>query len=225
MAQNLPPISDDDRLAATPPSGEPSIARGPHRLAKPAALVVAGLVVGGLVGYAIGNGGGDQGATTGQQAEATATVTAPATDSTPQTTEQSVASAEPHAGGLKVGESGEVAGALEITLVSFAESSSRGGVVKYKATMEVKNLGNEEIDPFCGGSGATLIDGQGRKFEGTDVMNYDGSTNNCGDAIQPGLSEGNFVMEFKTPPDAKPSQLLLYGDYDYEDEAKSWNVQ
>ena len=152
-------------------------------------------------------------------------MTAPATDSPPQTTEQSAASAAPQAGGLKVGESGDVGGLFGITLVSFAQSSSRGGVVKYKATMEVKNLGNEEIQPFCGDSGATLIDGQGRKFEGTSVMDYDGNTNNCGDAIQPGLSQGDLVMEFKTPPDAKPSQLLLYGDYDYEDEAKSWNVQ
>lgn len=225
MAQNLPPISDDDKPVASPPKGDSPAARGPHRLAKPAALVVAGLVVGGLVGYAIGNGGGDQASKTGQQAEMTETVTAPATDSASQTTEQSAASAAPQGGELKVGESGDVGGALEITLVSFAQSSSSGGVVKYKATMEVKNLGNEEINPFCADSDGTLIDGQGRKFEGTDVQNYDGSTNNCGDAVQPGLSEGNFVIEFKTPPDAKPSQLLLYGDYEYKDEAKSWNVQ
>jgi hypothetical protein len=133
-----------------------------------------------------------------------------------------VASAEPQGGELKVGESGDVAGALEITLVSFVQSGSGGGVTKYKATVEVKNLGNEEIDPFCGDE-ATLIDEQGRKFKG-DASLDDGS-NNCGDSIQPGLSQGNYVMDFKTPPDAKPSQLLLYGDYDYEEEAKSWNVQ
>ena len=223
MAQNLPPISDDDRPAASRPPGEPPAARGAHRLAKPAALVVAGLVVGGLVGYVLGNGGGDQGATTGQQAEATATVTAPATDSASQTTEQSAASAAPQGGELKVGESGDVGGLFGITLVSFAESSSRGGVVKYKATMGVKNLGSEEVDPFCGGSGATLIDDQGRKFEGDAVI--DDGTNNCGDPIQPGLSQGKYVIEFKTPPDAKPSQLLLSGDYDHEDEAKSWSVK
>ncbi len=38
------------------------------------------------------------------------------------------------------------------------------------------------------------------------------------------LSKGPYAMDFELPSDAKPSELKLFGDYAYEDDAAVWNV-
>jgi len=90
---------------------------------------------------------------------------------------------------------------------------------KWILTVEAKNEGNEPEEPFCGSAGAALEDSGERVYSGEAVLGE--SSDNCGDALQPGLT-GTYKGEFKLPPDAEPAIAILYGDYDQEEEAKVW---
>lgn len=102
------------------------------------------------------------------------------------------------------------------------ESSSSGEETTWLATIEVKNNGSSPAEVFCGGSEATLIDTQGRSYEGEGVLN--GSTANCGNAIGPGLTVDNYVVEFTLPSSADPALIEIAGGEFGEGPYRSWAV-
>lgn len=108
---------------------------------------------------------------------------------------------------------------------SLAEESASEGVVRWVATITVKNNGSEPAELFCGDSGAELVDSLGRSYGAKSVISFsEGGSANCGDAVQPGLTIDNFKMEFSLPADAKPALLeLSAGEYG-EGPTKSWAV-
>ncbi len=219
----LPPIKSQTPPPSHDPSGSDTVA-GRRVLTIVGGTIVVlliGLVVGGLAGSQLGNEG-----------VATVTVTAKSdgagTTSGAQgdTSGSEVASGnKPSNNGLSIGSTGNVADVFGITLDSFDQTSESGDSVKYRAAMTVKNLGSEAVSPFCGGSGAILLDSQGRKFEGSNDAAIETDTAmNCSGAIGPGLSKGPYLMDFELPSDAQPSELKLYVLHEYEDKAAVWKV-
>lgn len=102
------------------------------------------------------------------------------------------------------------------------EASSEEEATWY-ATFEVKNNGSNPVELFCGGSEATLVDAAGRNYEGEGVLAS--NTANCGNAIQPGLTIDNYVVEFTTPADAEPALIEVAGGEYGEGPTKSWGVE
>lgn len=92
---------------------------------------------------------------------------------------------------------------------------------KWILTIEAKNEGSEPEEPFCGSAGGVLIDAEDNIYTGEAVLG--GSSDNCGEELQPGLT-GTFRSEFKLPADAVPVGVALYGDYEQEEEAKTWEL-
>lgn len=92
---------------------------------------------------------------------------------------------------------------------------------KWILTVEAKNEGKEPKEPFCGGAGGVVIDAEDRNYSGEAVLSE--SSDNCGEALQPGLT-GIYKSEFKLPSGAVPVGLALYGDYEQEEEAKTWEL-
>jgi hypothetical protein len=92
---------------------------------------------------------------------------------------------------------------------------------KWTLTIEAKNEGKEPEEPFCGSAGGTLIDAEDRNYSGEAVLGE--GSDNCGEALQPGLT-GTYKSEFKVPPGATPVGVALYGDYEQEEEAKTWEL-
>jgi hypothetical protein len=90
---------------------------------------------------------------------------------------------------------------------------------KWFLTIEAKNEGTEPKQPFCGDGGSVLVDGAGRTYSGEAVLGS--GSDDCSDELQPGLT-GTFKAEFSLPPDAKPVATAIYGDYEQEEEAKTW---
>ncbi len=216
----LPPIKSQAPQPSHDPGGSDTVAgrRVLTIVGGTIAVLLIGLVVGGLAGSQLGNEG-----------VATVTVTAKSdgagsTSGAQGGTSGSEGVSKPSNSGLSIGSTGNVAGLFGITLDSFDRRSASGDSVIYRATMTVKNLGSETVGPFCGGSGAILLDSQGRKFEGESVLSS--SSVNCGPDgdIGPGLSEGPYLMDFELPSDAQPSELKLFGGYEYEDDAAVWKV-
>lgn len=107
-------------------------------------------------------------------------------------------------------------GYLTIKPVDFAQEGS-----KWILTMEAKNEGSEPKQPFCGGAEAVLVDAEGNTYTGEAVLSE--SSDNCGEELQPGLT-GTFKSEFKLPGGAKPVAAAIYGDYEQEEEAKTWEL-
>lgn len=115
------------------------------------------------------------------------------------------------------------AGQMTLTPVSFSRLSEAGDTATYQAVVSVKNNGSAGISPFCGGSGAIVLDSKSRSFDGDSSIGSDSS--NCGDDVQPGLTAGNFKMMFKMPADAKPKILKLWGETGNEENAQLWHVK
>ena len=113
----------------------------------------------------------------------------------------------PTEGLLDIGEAGPV-GTMAITPESFTEITNQGETVEYQAILSVQNNGSEGINPFCGDEGA-LIDTTGRTFDGHSDIGLNSS--NCGDDVQPGLTQSDYRLKFNVPSDAKPSFLKLWG--------------
>jgi hypothetical protein len=90
---------------------------------------------------------------------------------------------------------------------------------KWTFTLEAKNEGSSPAEPFCGLGSSTLIDGEEREFSGETLLSFEGGGDNCGDALQPGLT-GTYVEEFALPPNAKP--VVVYVAAEYGEEGKSW---
>lgn len=79
-------------------------------------------------------------------------------------------------------------------------------------------------DVFCGDTGASLTDTQGRSFDGTDPILVDGSSD-CGDDVQPGLAQGGYLVDFKLPADAQPATISLWCGIDQDEaNAATWPV-
>lgn len=89
---------------------------------------------------------------------------------------------------------------------------------KWILTVEAKNEGNEPESPFCGDAGAALGDAAGRTYSGEAVLG--GGSQDC-EELQPGLT-GVFKGEFSLPTDAQPVVAAIYGDFEQEEEAKTW---
>ena len=117
------------------------------------------------------------------------------TTSTPTTTSSSYAA--------------KTVGTLSIQPTSFTKLSTSGDTATWRVTISVKNNGTSSADPFCGDDGASLMDSQARTFDGTSVIFGDAS--NCGDDIQPGLTQSGYEMDFKTPASSQPTMLSLWG--------------
>ncbi len=122
---------------------------------------------------------------------------------------------------LALGQPGKV-GQYEITPTSFKRMSASGDTATYHAVVSVKNNASDSISPFCGDSGAELVDAKGRTFDPESVI--DDNSNNCED-VQPGLTLSNFKIAFKVPTAAKPRILRLWGDYDNEALPQIWSVK
>lgn len=98
---------------------------------------------------------------------------------------------------------------------------SGDGEGKWTLTVEAKNSGSSPLEPFCGGGESILVDAEGNEYSGEAVLFKGGA--NCGDALQPGLT-AKYLVEFHTPPNAVPVAAYVYGDYELEEEGKTWEL-
>lgn len=98
---------------------------------------------------------------------------------------------------------------------------SEEGEGKWVMTIEAKNSGSSPLEPFCGGGESILIDAEGNEYSGDSLLFKDGA--NCGDALQPGLT-AKYLAEFNLPPNAAPVAAYIYGEYELEEEGKTWEL-
>ncbi len=108
----------------------------------------------------------------------------------------------------------------EVENLSIKPISLEGGDGTFTLTIEAKNEGDGPVDPFCGLGSSILMDAEEREFSGETVLSYEGGGDNCGDALQPGLT-GTYVEEFEMPPNAKPVLVYIAAEYGGED-GKTW---
>jgi hypothetical protein len=101
--------------------------------------------------------------------------------------------------------------------------SSSGEEATWFVTIEAQNNGSSPVEMFCTGSEVTVVDSLGRSYDGEGVLAED--TANCGDAIQPGLTIDNFVVEFTLPSGAEPALIEIAGGEYGEGPSKSWAVE
>jgi hypothetical protein len=102
------------------------------------------------------------------------------------------------------------------------KGTTSGDETTWLATIEVKNNGSSPAEIFCGGSEATLIDTQGRSYEGEGVLS--GSSANCGNAIGPGLTVDNYIIEFTLPTGAEAALIEIAGGEYGDGPFRSWAV-
>lgn len=122
---------------------------------------------------------------------------------------------------LQLGEAGQV-GDLILRPTTFLKTGEGAEAAVWVVTISAKNDGSEPVNPFCGGSGAEVEDSEGRTFGGDSII---GSSRNCGDDLQPGLSADNYKMRFKLPKDAQPVLLRLEDEFTFDKaEKKTWAV-
>ncbi|WP_217924615.1 hypothetical protein [Miltoncostaea oceani] len=76
------------------------------------------------------------------------------------------------------------------------------------ATVEIRNVGSVKVDPFCGNTGAILIDDQGRNFE-ADMDSVSITGNSICTGVQPGFRSTE-KLAFAIPDGAKVSALALW---------------
>lgn len=111
----------------------------------------------------------------------------------------------------------EAAGTVGYLTIKPIDISQEGS--KWILTVEAKNEGSEPKQPFCGDAGAALGSAEGNTYTGEALLSD--SSDSCGEELQPGLT-GTFKSEFKLPEGTKPVVAVIYGDYEQEEEAKSW---
>jgi hypothetical protein len=130
-------------------------------------------------------------------------------------------------GSVSGGEIGtaKTVGTDSYTPTALTKISDNGSQATWRASITLKNNGSNSVDEFCANDGASLTDTQGRTYDGTAVVNQDGSAN-CAGNVQPGLSGGPFLMDFQLPTGAKPASLSLWGSILVNDQssAQTWNV-
>jgi hypothetical protein len=115
-----------------------------------------------------------------------------------------------------------IAGSFTLTPASLTKTTGGSGSATWTATVTVKNNARESTSPFCGGTGATLLDTQDRSFDPEAVISESSAT--CED-IQPGLTRSNLQFTFELPTSAKPRLLKLWGDTGNESNAQLWSVK
>lgn len=86
--------------------------------------------------------------------------------------------------------------------------------------IEVKNNGDNDIDPLCGGgNGFVLLDQNDRNFDALDNL-LDINDNVCGDGIQPGF-KSSYTLAYRLPAGSKIGGLVVWNsdadDYDGEE--------
>jgi hypothetical protein len=123
--------------------------------------------------------------------------------------------------GLRIGEAAAI-GSLVIRPTSFVRYRSNGTEAIWRATITATNNGSTGVTPFCriGEEWASLIDSKERVYEAQHESQFEGS---C-ETIEPGLSNNHITVDFKMPADAKPATLDLWGEKQYESQARAWSV-
>ncbi len=124
--------------------------------------------------------------------------------------------------GLKIGEPATI-GSLVIRATSFERHNSNGTEATWRATISVKNNGSQGVTPFCriGEEYASLLDNKGRVYR-TQPREVT-APHNC-ETIEPGLEIQGVTLDFKMPADARPATLNLWGESQYEANARAWVV-
>lgn len=92
---------------------------------------------------------------------------------------------------------------------------------KWILTVEAKNEGHEPKQPFCGGSESVVVDAAENQYSGEAVLEHGSAS--CGEELQPGLTL-TYKAEFKIPSNAVPVAIAIYGEYEQEEEAKTWEL-
>lgn len=87
--------------------------------------------------------------------------------------------------------------------------------------VEAKNESHEPKQPFCGGGESVVIDAENNNYSGESVL-FAGSSD-CAGELQPGTTE-TYEAEFKIPPNAAPVAVAIYGEYEQQEEAKTWEL-
>lgn len=98
---------------------------------------------------------------------------------------------------------------------------SENGEGKWVLTIEAKNESSSPLEPFCGGGESILLDAEGNEYSGDSLLFKGGA--NCGDSLQPGLT-AKYLSEFHLPPNATPVAAYIYGEYELEEEGKTWEL-
>jgi hypothetical protein len=88
-------------------------------------------------------------------------------------------------------------------------------------TVEAKNESHGPKEPFCGGAEAVVLDADQNEYTGEAVLG-EGSAN-CGSALQPGTT-ATYKGEFNMAANAVPVVVGIYGEYEQEDAAKTWEL-
>jgi hypothetical protein len=124
--------------------------------------------------------------------------------------------------GLKIGEPATI-GSLIIRATSFERHNSNGTEATWRATISVKNNGSQGVTPFCriGEEYASLLDNKGRVYR-TQPREVT-APHNC-ETIEPGLEIQGITLDFKMPADDTPATLNLWGESQYEADARAWVV-
>jgi hypothetical protein len=87
--------------------------------------------------------------------------------------------------------------------------------------VEAKNESHEPKSPFCGGGESVVIDAENNNYSGQSVLF--GASSDCSGELQPGTTE-TFEAEFKIPSNAAPVAVAIYGEFEQEEEAKTWEL-
>jgi hypothetical protein len=87
--------------------------------------------------------------------------------------------------------------------------------------VETKNESHSPTSPFCGGGESVVVDAEGNEYSGDSVL-FSGS-GDCSGELQPGTTQ-SFEAEFKIPSTALPVAAAIYGEYEQEEEAKTWEL-
>jgi hypothetical protein len=92
---------------------------------------------------------------------------------------------------------------------------------KWLLKIEAKNESHEPLSPFCGGGEAMIIDAENNNYSGESVL-FSGSAD-CSGELQPGTTQ-TFEAEFKLPSNAAPVAAAIWGEYELQEEAKTWEL-
>lgn len=110
------------------------------------------------------------------------------------------------------------AGTVGYLTIRPTDLSKQGA--RWILSLEAKNGAQEPKSPFCGDAGAAITDTEGNLYSGEAVIAE--TTSNC-EELQPGLT-GTYKAEFQLPAGADPAVVQIFGDYELEEEAKSWEL-
>jgi hypothetical protein len=115
----------------------------------------------------------------------------------------------------KWGEAGRV-GYLMVKPIEFTNVGS-----KWFLAMRARNESKEAREPFCGDAGATLEDARGEAYAGAAFISAE--SDNCAGELQPG-STWTFKSEFELPAGTQPTIASIYGDFEQENDVKTWDL-